>query len=105
MNVLPREVEDSLAAHPAVDAVAVVGTPSVRWGEEVTAFVVSEAGFTEDELRRWCRRELSAYKIPKRFHPISEIPRNPTGKVLRSELTERGAALTGRSEAEDPAEI
>ena len=99
MNVHPREVEDSLAAHPAVDAVAVVGTPSTRWGEEVTAFVVSEAGFTEDELRRWCRRRLSAHKVPKRFHPIAEIPRNPTGKVIRSELTERGAALAGHPDA------
>lgn len=99
MNVHPREVEDSLTAHPAVDAVAVVGTPSVRWGEEVTAFVVSEAGFTEDELRRWCRRQLSAHKVPKRFHPIAEIPRNPTGKVMRGELTERGAALAGHPDA------
>lgn len=104
MNVHPREVEDSLTAHPAVDAVAVVGTPSTRWGEEVTAFVVSEAGFTEDELRRWCRRQLSSYKVPKRFHPIAEIPRNPTGKVMRGELAERGAALAGRPDAAGAAE-
>ena len=105
MNVHPREVEDVLARHEAVDAVAVVGVPSARWGEEVTAFVVSAPGFTEpgiadpgvteDELRRWCRRQLSSYKVPKRIHPIAEIPRNPTGKVMRNVLIERGAALAG----------
>ena len=93
MNVHPREVEDVLARHAAVDSVAVVGVPSKRWGEEVTAFVVSAGGFAEDELRRWCRRQLSGFKVPKRFHPIEEIPRNPTGKVVRSELSGRGAAL------------
>ncbi|MCY4103443.1 MAG: AMP-binding protein [bacterium] len=102
INVHPREVEDSLASHPAVDTVAVVGVPSRRWGEEVTAFVVSEAGFSEDELRRWCRRQLSAHKVPKRFHPVEEIPRNPTGKVMRGELTELGAALAGRPGARVP---
>ena len=102
INVMPREVEDVLAAHPAVDAVAVVGAKSARWGEEVTAFVVSESGFSEDELRRWCRRQLSAYKVPKRFHPIAEIPRNPTGKILRTELVERAARLgAGRDDGPD----
>ena len=95
MNVHPREVEDVLAAHPTVDGVAVAGIPSTRWGEEVTAFVVSAAGFGEDDLRRWARRHLSGYKVPKRFHAIEEIPRNPTGKILRNELVERGLALAG----------
>ena len=102
MNVLPREVEDVLARHQAVDAVAVVGAPSKRWGEEVTAFVVSARGFTPDELRRWARRQLSAYKVPKRFHPIAEIPLNPTGKVMRNELTERASILGAISHADDP---
>lgn len=93
MNVHPTEVEDVLATHPAVDGVAVVGVPSTRWGEEVTAFVVSAAGFSEAELRGWSRRRLSGHKVPKRFHAVEEIPRNPTGKILRNELVERGAGL------------
>lgn len=93
VNVQPREVEDVLAGHPAVDGVAVVGVPSSRWGEEVTAFVVSTGGFDPEELRRWTRRSLSGYKVPKRFHAVEEIPRNPTGKILRSELVERAARL------------
>ena len=98
MNVLPREVEDVLARHRAVDAVAVVGAPSKRWGEEVTAFVVSARGFTPDELRHWTRQQLSAYKVPKRFHPIAEIPLNPTGKVMRNELVERAVTLAEQAE-------
>lgn len=93
MNVLPREVEDVLARHAAVDSVAVAGVPSRRWGEEVTAFVVSAAGFTEDELRHWCRRHLSGFKVPKRFHLITEIPRNSIGKIMRNELAEHAANL------------
>ncbi len=103
MNVHPTEVEEALAGHPAVDAVAVAGVPSTRWGEEVTAFVVSSAGFDPDELRRWARRNLSAYKVPKRLHPVAELPRNHMGKVLRSELIERGAALAARRDATGPA--
>ena len=93
INVMPREVEDILATHPAVDAVAVVGAPSARWGEEVTAFVVSSDGFDPEDLRRWARRSLSGYKVPKRFHAVEEIPRNPTGKILRTELVERATRL------------
>ncbi len=104
MNVHPREVEEVLAHHSTVDAVAVVGVPSKRWGEEVTAFVVSARGFTEDELRRWCRRQLSGFKVPKRFHSIEEIPRNPTGKVVRSELSGRGAALSTHRTDDGPGE-
>ncbi len=93
MNVGPREVEDVLAGHPAVDGAAVVGVPSSRWGEEVTAFVVSADGFDPEDLRRWARRSLSGYKVPKRFHATEEIPRNPMGKILRTELVERAARL------------
>ena len=94
MNVHPREVEDVLARHAAVDSVAVVGVPSVRWGEEVTAFVVSTHGFEADDLRRWTRERLSAFKVPKRFHHIEAIPRNAIGKIMRNELVERGARPT-----------
>ena len=99
MNVHPLEVEEALASHPDVDAVAVAGVTSRRWGEEVTAFVVSAGGFDEDELRRWARRSLSAYKVPKRFHAVADIPRNHMGKVLRNELNEGGTALAGRRDA------
>ncbi|MCY3562219.1 MAG: class I adenylate-forming enzyme family protein [bacterium] len=92
INVLPREVEDVLGRHPAVGAAAVVGVPSARWGEEVTAFVVSAGAFDEEELRGWCRRELSGYKVPKRIHAVAEIPRNSMGKTMRDRLVAWGLA-------------
>ena len=101
MNVLPREVEDVLARHRAVDAVAVVGVPSQRWGEEVTAFVVSAPGFSPDDLRAWARRQLSGFKVPKRFHPVEELPRNQIGKIRRDALVELSQALAGTQEADD----
>ena len=100
INVAPLEVEDVLARHNAVDAVAIVGVPSTRWGEEVTAFVVSRSGFSADELRRWTRSRLSSHKVPKRFHGIEEIPRNPTGKILRHELIARGVALASEPDVD-----
>lgn len=98
MNVLPREVEDTLSRHEAVDSVAVVGVPSRRWGEEVTAFVVSSHGFAPDDLRAWTRRHLSAFKVPKRFHAIDELPRNPVGKIMRDALVERATAAAEAAE-------
>lgn len=102
MNVMPREVEDTLDRHAAVDAVAVVGVPSTRWGEEVTAFVVSAGGFAEEELRAWARSRLSGFKVPKRVHRIEQIPRNPTGKVMRSDLVRRGIALSTGTAIDHP---
>ncbi len=88
LNVYPREVELALEDHPTVDKAAVVGVPSERWGEEVVAFVVAARGHEVDaeELTAHARQRLSAYKCPKRFLKISQLPRNEMGKVLRGEL-------------------
>jgi malonyl-CoA/methylmalonyl-CoA synthetase len=88
-NVYPREVEEVLATHPAVADVAVVGTPSQEWGEEVTAFVVVRAGQAEpdrDALREFCRGQLARYKLPRRVVIIDTLPRNALGKVVKHEL-------------------
>lgn len=88
LNVYPREVELALEDHPAIDKAAVVGVPSERWGEEVVAFVVAARGHEVDaeELTAHARQRLSAYKCPKRFLEIDQLPRNEMGKVLRGEL-------------------
>jgi malonyl-CoA/methylmalonyl-CoA synthetase len=90
LNVYPREVELILEDHATVDKAAVVGVPSERWGEEVVAFVVSTQGHKVDdeELSAHARQHLSAYKCPKRFFAIDELPRNQMGKVLRDELVQ-----------------
>jgi malonyl-CoA/methylmalonyl-CoA synthetase len=88
-NVYPREVEEVLASHPAVADVAVVGTPSGEWGEEVTAFVVVRSGHDapdRDGLREFGREQLARYKLPRRVVIVDTLPRNALGKVVKHEL-------------------
>jgi long-chain acyl-CoA synthetase len=87
-NVYPGEVENALAEHPGVADVAVIGIPSNRWGETPLAVVVPRAGFelTADDVIAFCRERLAGYKCPTRVEFVAVLPRNPTGKVLKSEL-------------------
>ncbi len=87
-NVYPAEVEKVLAGHPAVAEVAVIGTPDERWGEVVTAVVVTRPGTTIDleELQAYARQHLGGYKVPRRLFTSEALPRNASGKVLKREL-------------------
>jgi malonyl-CoA/methylmalonyl-CoA synthetase len=85
-NVHPREVEEALATHPGVREVAVVGRPSERWGEEVTAVVVASEPLEVDELREHAARQLAPYKVPKQIEFADELPRNAMGKLVRGKL-------------------
>jgi malonyl-CoA/methylmalonyl-CoA synthetase len=91
LNIYPREVELVLEDHAAVEGAAVVGIPSERWGEEVVAFVVpaGEDGVDEGDLSAHARENLSAYKCPKRFFVVDDLPRNEMGKVLKDELVKK----------------
>jgi malonyl-CoA/methylmalonyl-CoA synthetase len=91
LNIYPREVELALEDHATVDGAAVVGIPSERWGEEVVAFVVPAGGGGVDQgdLSTHARESLSAYKCPKRFFVVDDLPRNEMGKVLKDELVRR----------------
>jgi 2-furoate---CoA ligase len=85
-NIHPVEVEDVLARHARVKDVAVVGEPDEKWGERVVAFVVAAgAGLTAEELDRHCREaaDLANFKRPRRVVFVSEIPKTPSGKILR----------------------
>jgi acyl-CoA synthetase (AMP-forming)/AMP-acid ligase II len=90
VNVYPAEVEGILEAHPAIAEVAVVGVPDAEWGERVRAFVVVKRDCHTDgaALVEYCRRQLSGPKVPREFVFLDELPRNPTGKVLKRELRE-----------------
>ena len=92
-KVWPREVEDTLVRHPAVREAAVIGVPDAYRGETVWAFVSLRPGAsaTPGELTDFCRAELAAYKYPRRIEILSELPKTPTGKLLRRELRERAA--------------
>jgi long-chain acyl-CoA synthetase len=89
-NVYPREVEDVLAADPAVAEAAVVGAPDAEWGERIVAFVVAAPGATVDEaaLDRRCLEAIARHKRPKDYRVVDDLPRNAAGKVLKKELRE-----------------
>lgn len=88
VNIYPREAEDVLVGHAAVADVAVLGTPDPEMGEQVTAFVQLAEGATatEGELVSWCRERLSHYKCPREVRFVDELPRLPTGKLLKRRL-------------------
>ena len=87
-NIYPAEVESALFGHPAVADVAVIGVPDERWGEAVKAVVVLKPGesVTPDELVGFARQRIAGYKLPKSVDFIDELPRNPSGKILKREL-------------------
>ena len=87
-NVFPREIEEVLDRHPAVKASGVVGKSDDVRGELPVAFVELKEGeeATPSELRSWCRENLAGYKVPREIRMVDELPRNPTGKVMRREL-------------------
>jgi long-chain acyl-CoA synthetase len=84
-NVYPREIEEVLLRHPAVQEAAVIGTPHAYWGEAITAFVHLRSGMSADEpaLQRLCAEHLARWKVPKRIHLRGPLPRNSMGKILR----------------------
>ena len=88
VNIYPREAEDVLILHPAVHDVGVVGVPDDEMGERVVAFVQVEAGSPADDalsadLVAWCRERLTHYKCPTEVRFLAELPRLPTGKLLK----------------------
>ncbi|MDA5110292.1 long-chain-fatty-acid--CoA ligase [Brevibacillus thermoruber] len=99
-NIYPREVEEVLFEHPAVQEAAVIGVPDPYRGETVKAFIVLKEGaqVSEEELERHCRQRLAAYKIPRMYEFRKELPKTMVGKVLRRQLLEEEKK---RSAAED----
>jgi fatty-acyl-CoA synthase len=89
VNVYPAEVERALDEHPGVAQSAVVGVPDPEWGEKVRAFVVLRPDALVDALalRSWCRERLSGPKVPREWVFLDSLPSNPTGKILKRELT------------------
>jgi len=86
-NLYPVELETVIAAHPAVQEVAVVGVADARWGEVPVAFVALRPGHAmPGDLDAWCRRSLAGFKVPARFLALEALPRNAMGKVERTVL-------------------
>jgi long-chain acyl-CoA synthetase len=87
-NVYPREVEEVLYEHPAVREAAVVGIPHPEWGEEVGAAVALKEGesITAQELRDYVKEQVASYKYPREIWFVDELPKGPTGKILKREI-------------------
>jgi fatty-acyl-CoA synthase len=92
-NVFPREVEELLAEHPGIDEAAVIGVADDEWGQRLAAFVVRTPGSDvgADGVKSFVREHLARYKVPRDVSFVDELPRNPTGKVLKRELAQRAA--------------
>ncbi len=90
VNIYPREIEDHLHTHPAILEAAVVGVPDAEWGESLKAFIVVRPGtaITPEEVAAHCRAALADFKRPRQVVFVAELPRNPTGKVLKRTLRE-----------------
>ena len=93
-NVYPAELENVIQSHPAVGMCAVFGVPDEVKGEKPWAAVVPKAGATVDpaDLEQHCRRSLAAYKVPRRFIVVDELPKSSVGKILRRQLRDQYAA-------------
>lgn len=90
-QVWPREIEEVIAAHPAVAEVGVAGVPDPVKGETVKAWIVTRPGQTvsRDELRAWCKERLAPYKVPSQVEVVPDLPKTMVGKVLRRVLRDR----------------
>jgi long-chain acyl-CoA synthetase len=93
-NVYPREVEEVLYEHPAVLEAAVIGLPHETLGEEVAALVVLRPGTpaSPDELQSWAKARVAAYKYPRRIFAVDELPKGPTGKILKRAIDRNALA-------------
>ncbi|MES2258463.1 MAG: acyl-CoA synthetase [Pseudomonadota bacterium] len=93
VNIYPQEIENVLIQHRCVGDVAVIGVPDEEFGEQVKAVVIADGGTAgpelADELIAWCRERLAGFKCPRSVDFVDELPRLPTGKLLKRQLRQR----------------
>ena len=100
VKVFPAEVERVLLDHPRISQIAVVGVPDPVFGEQVVAYYVPEQSQDHDseavvkEIADFAKTQLSNFKMPRQFFPLEELPRNPSGKILKTKLRERFSEST-----------
>jgi fatty-acyl-CoA synthase len=103
-NVFPAEVEELLSGHEAIEEVAAIGVDDEKFGQRLKAFVVLRDGsdLSEDEVKDYVKENLARYKVPREVVFLDELPRNPTGKVLKRELETHGSDDGSKDEARTP---
>ncbi len=96
-NIYPKEVEDVIAAHPAVREVISFGLPDAEWGESVAVAIVADpaANLGAADILAFCRESLASFKKPKHVFFVDDLPKSAYGKVLRRTLRERFGARKG----------
>jgi fatty-acyl-CoA synthase len=99
-NIYPREIEEFLFTHPAVEQVSVVGVPDPKYGEELSAWIKLKAGqsATTDEIRDFCRRNLAHYKVPRYIKFVDSFPQTVTGKIQKFKIRDAMKDELGLSE-------
>jgi acyl-CoA synthetase (AMP-forming)/AMP-acid ligase II len=100
-NVFPAEVEDLLAGHEAIEEAAVIGVDDEKFGQRLKAFVVVRGGqdLSEDEVKGYVKDNLARYKVPREVVFMDELPRNPTGKVLKRDLEDSDSDESAKDES------
>ncbi len=116
-NIYPREIEEFLFTHPAVEQAAVVGVPDPKFGEELCAWIKLKSGYvpspsgrgqgegavqmvTEEEIRQFCRDKLAHYKVPRYVKFVTEFPQTVTGKIQKFKIREQMRDELGLAEQE-----
>jgi acyl-CoA synthetase (AMP-forming)/AMP-acid ligase II len=91
-NIYPAEIENALAACPGVMEAAIVGAPDEKWGEVCRAFIVRRPGadISADDIIAFLKSRIASFKLPRRVDFLDALPRNPSGKILKTELRKRG---------------
>ncbi len=97
-NIYPVELDNVLFDHPKILEACTIGIPDKYRGETVKAFIVPKKGepLTEDDVIAYCKKNMAAYKVPKKFEFVEELPKSAVGKILRRELRDRELAKTGK---------
>jgi fatty-acyl-CoA synthase len=101
-NIYPREIEEFLFTHPAIEQVAVFGVPDAKFVEELCAWIRLKSGAAvgEEELRQFCRSKLAHYKVPRYFRFVAEFPQTVTGKLQKFKMRDLMIAELGLREQE-----
>jgi fatty-acyl-CoA synthase len=101
-NIYPREIEEFLFTHPAIEQAAVVGVPDEKYGEELCAWIKLKpgAGLTAEEVREFCRQHLAHYKVPRYVKLVQEFPQTVTGKIQKFKIREAMIVELGLCQAE-----